>query len=285
MSAQPYFASRRIGDATVTVINDGIIAAPLTMVFPPDEAALIRSRGEADADDRWPGHQAVIVVQHGDVTLVIDPAFDDPGSPWERAFAAKWPGIRRTPGLAAALARLGIAPEVVTHVAITHNHDDHFAGIVAGDRPRFPNARHLIGRDDWEGSHRQAETTGDFAERLGRIAALGLLDPVAGDREIAPGLAFLHAPGESPGHSVVRLSSGDQTFYALGDLVHHHAEIERLDWHSPWANGEAMAASRRRLFAAAAAEDATVVFTHETFAPWGRIVAAGDGWRWQRDEA
>jgi hypothetical protein len=44
-----------------------------------------------------------------------------------------------------------------------------------------------------------------------------------------------------------------------------------------------MLASRRRLLGEATSTDALVVFTHETFPPWGRIV--GDevkGYRWRR---
>ena len=64
-------------------------------------------------------------------SILIDPAYDDPGTAWDQAFAAKWPGITRTPGLAAGLASIGVRPEEITHVLITHAHDDHFAGVVA----------------------------------------------------------------------------------------------------------------------------------------------------------
>jgi hypothetical protein len=43
-----------------------------------------------------------------------------------------------------------------------------------------------------------------------------------------------------------------------------------------------MRVSRERLLAEATASDATLVFTHEPFPPWGRIVRAGSGYRWQR---
>ena len=55
MAPQPpasYVSSRRIGDATVTVINDGMLPIPVASVFPPTEAAWIRAHGEVDAEDR-----------------------------------------------------------------------------------------------------------------------------------------------------------------------------------------------------------------------------------------
>lgn len=230
MAEQPYITTRHVGEAEVTVINDGALKVPLPLVFPPAEVEWLRAHGEADADDLLTSHQAVVVIRHGGATIVIDPAFDDPGTAWDRHFGTLWPSVGRTEGLAAGLARLGVDPATVTHVVITHAHDDHFAGVLQGDRPRFPNARHLIGRADWDGNPRHAQPESDFVTRLGRIAALGLLDPVDGTREIVPGVTMLHAPGESPGHSIVRVESGGEVCYVLGDLFHHACEVTHLDW-------------------------------------------------------
>lgn len=280
-----YIAQRRIGEATITVISEGLVAVPLDSVFPPEEVAWLRAHGEADGDLFVSG-QAVIHVALGDASVVIDPAFDDPGSAWDRQFATRWPRVERSPGLGAALAAIGVSPESVTHVLITHTHDDHFAGAMqerdGGLAIRFPNARHLLGAGDWHDNPRHGQPEGDFVARLGPLAEQGLLDPVAGDREVVPGIAFLHAPGETPGHAIVRVASGGQVFYALGDLFHHPCEIEHLDWGSPWVEPVAMRASRDRLLAAAVPQDATIVFTHEAFPPWGRIVRDGADYRWSR---
>ncbi len=285
-SPASYVSSRRIGDATVTVINDGIIPIPVGSVFPPPEAALIRARGEVDADDRLNSGQMVIHLRVGDASILIDPAYDDPGSAWNAHFATKWPGLTRTPGMEAGLASIGVRPEEITHVLITHAHDDHFAGVVAehGGRNavRFPNARHLIGRADWEGNPRRDMPEHDLAARLGAVARRGLLDLVDGDQEVVSGLAMIHAPGETPGHSIVRLDSAGARFYALGDLFHHPSEITYLDWASPWVDLPTMRASRDHFLAEAGSADATIVFTHEHFPAWGRIVATGDGYRWER---
>lgn len=281
-----YVSARRFGDATVTVINEGSLPIPVASVFPPPEAEWIRAHGEADGSDRLMSDQAVIHVRIGDASILIDPAYDDPGTAWERAFAVRWPGVTRTPGMAAGLASIGVRPEEVTHVLITHAHDDHFAGVVAergGRREvRFPNARHLIGRADWEGNPRRDNAEADISTRLGAVAARGLLDLVEGDREVVPGVKMIHAPGETKGHAIVRVASGGARFYALGDLFHHAAEIEHLDWASPWVDLPAMRASRDRLLAEAMPGGATVVFTHERFPMWGRIVAADGGHRWER---
>src|SRR3954470_8700259 len=169
-----YVSSRRIGGATVTVISEGMLPIPVASVFPSMEAEAIRARGEVDAQDRLLSDQAVIHVRIGDASILIDPAYDDPGTAWETAFAVKWPGVTRSPGMAAGLASIGVRPEAITPVLITHAHDDHFAGVVAtrdGQATlRFPNARHLIGRADWEGNPRRERPESDLSTRLGLVA-------------------------------------------------------------------------------------------------------------------
>jgi glyoxylase-like metal-dependent hydrolase (beta-lactamase superfamily II) len=286
-SPASYVSSRRIGDATVTVINDGMLPIPVASVFPADEAAWILAHGEVDGQGRLPSDQAVIHLRIGDASVLIDPAYDDPGTAWDRAFAAKWPGITRTPGMAAGLASIGVRPEEITHVLITHAHDDHFAGVIATrdgrGEIRFPNARHLINRADWEGNPRRDRPGYDLSTRLGAVADRGLLDLVDGDQEIVPGVTMLHAPGETRGHSIVRVESAGERFYALGDLFHHASEVTHLDWASPWVDLPVMRASRDRFLAEAAPTGATINFTHERFPMWGRIVATDDGYRWERE--
>ena len=242
---------------------------------------------EADEDGRvWLGLN-VIIIRVGEALIVVDPGMDDPDSVWQRERPRAWPDwpVTRTPGLAAALVELAISPEDVTHVAITHPHIDHYPGVVVergGDfAPRFPRARHFLGRADWEGNSRRGEPGSDL-DRLELIERLGVLELVEGEREIVPGVTIVSAPGESPGHCIVRLESAGEVCYVLGDIIHHACEVEHPDWSPPHADIGALRTARGRIFPTLAREGALLVTAHEPFPPWGRIVAAGDGYRWQR---
>jgi glyoxylase-like metal-dependent hydrolase (beta-lactamase superfamily II) len=50
--------------------------------------------------------------------------------------------------LPAALAALGVPPEAVSAVFITHMHADHIGGLVADGRPAFPSAEVFVNRAD-----------------------------------------------------------------------------------------------------------------------------------------
>jgi len=277
-----FVASRRFGDAVVTVINDGTVLWPQNFAVPAAE--LRAAVPEMDARGQIPIGFHVVHIRIGAESILIDAGFDDPDSAWGRTFATKWEGLRRSPGVEAGLASIGVRPEEITHLIITHAHFDHYVGTTieedGGLVPRFPHARHLIGRADRTISRYDNPPDPELASRMETLERHGLLELVDGDREIAPGVTMIRAPGESPGHSIVHVAFGGAHCYALGDLLHHPCEVEHLDWVLAGRDQAAMRGSRDRLLAAAVPQRAALVFSHAHFPPWGRIVPDGAGYRW-----
>jgi glyoxylase-like metal-dependent hydrolase (beta-lactamase superfamily II) len=278
-----YVASRRFGDATVTVINDG--SSLWAQNFAAPEAPLRAAMSEMDARGRIPISFHVVHIRIGDASILVDAGFDDPDSAWGRKFAATWEGVERSPGVEAGLASIGVRPEEITHLIITHAHFDHYVGATiergGGYVARFPNARHFMGQADRTRSRYGNPPDPELANRMETLERLGLLDLVDGDRDIVPGVTMIHAPGESPGHSLVHVASGGAHFYALGDLLHHPCEVEHLDWVLAGRDQTAMRASRDRFLAIALPQHAILVVAHATFPPWGRILPDGNGYRWE----
>ena len=273
-------ASRRFGDAIVTLISEGTFPWNLELQAP--EAAWRRAMPEADASGAIRLGINVAYIRVGDAAILVDPGFDDPSA----APPAQFLGLVRTGGLEAGLRAIRVEPGQITHVLITHTHDDHFAGVTTmrdGRRvARFPQARHVVGRPDWEGNADRERPNSALALHLGTLERLGLLTLVEGEQEVAPGVTMVAAPGESPGHCIVRVESRGEACYIVGDLFHHACEVAHPDWVSPGRDPHAMHASRERLITDAIARGATVVFTHAPFPGWGRIVADGTGFLWER---
>jgi glyoxylase-like metal-dependent hydrolase (beta-lactamase superfamily II) len=285
-AASDYVESRPLGDVTVTAINDATAGFSVMLTVPEE---VWRRAIDADPKGKLPVDMHVLMVQTDDATILIDAGLDEPGSGWDERFLEEWPGSRRTPGVIAGLASVGVTPEDVTHVLVTHTHFDHVVGLAAerGGRliPRYPNARVVLGRADWENAPEE-HLEPEQRARIGAVAEAGLLDLLDDEREIVPGVTMIPAAGESPGHSMMRISSNRETLYAVGDLFHFAAEVEHPDWMAPWVDPRQMPASRRKLLDDAVSTDALVVFSHENFPPWGRIVQnEGSGYRWQRAQA
>ena len=276
---ESFVASRRFGKATVTIICDGALRWAPQLQVPEDQwrAAM----PAADSDGRMVFDVNVALIRLGDALLLVDTAFEDP-DPTRPGLGG---AIRRTPGVVAGLGRLGVTAEDITHVLITHAHGDHIYGSTVetgGKRgPRYPNARYFIGRADWLDNPARENLNSPAAIHLGTLDRLGYLDLVDGDQEIVPGVAMLHAPGESPGHSIVRVHSDGESFYFLGDLFHHPCEVEHVDWVSYGRDGEALILTRHDLIGAAAREAAVLVFSHVPFPGWGMIDRHAGTSRWR----
>lgn len=273
-----FVSSRPIGDSTVSIIRDSTFPWTPQIQAPEDEwrAAM----PEADEAGSLPIDMNVAHVRIGRASILIDLGFGDPTPELLR----QRPRLVATPGVVAGLASLDVRPEDVTHVIITHAHGDHYEAATVeqnGERvPRYPNARYVLNERDWLEEPARAAASPAYDMHLGTLNRQGRLDRIGGDAEIVPGVTYLHAPGESPGHSIVRVRSRGESFYYLGDLFHHPAEVAHLDWVSPGRDRSAARASRERLIQEAVPDGAVLVFTHHRFPGWGRIVADNSGYRW-----
>ena len=108
------------------------------------------------------------------------------------------------------------------------------------------------------------------------------LEPADGQIEVCPGVAALPAPGHTPGHLAVLISSDGQRLLNLGDAAVHPLHLE----HPEWENGfdlaaETASATRGGLLDRAVAENMRVMAFHFPFPSVGRVAARPEGgWSW-----
>ena len=168
-----------------------------------------------------------------------------------------------------------LEPEAVDRVVHTHLHVDH-----VGWDGVFPRARYVVHRDDW--SFFMAPWQVRVRPHLHRLEPLreeGLVDLVAGEAEVAPGIRVLPSPGHTPGHMHVRVEHEGAAAVVLGDVVVHPEQLAdpRLVYASD-GDAEAAAATRVRVLGELADEGIPVIAAH--FHGVGRIERAGDGFTW-----
>jgi glyoxylase-like metal-dependent hydrolase (beta-lactamase superfamily II) len=118
------------------------------------------------------------------------------------------------------LARIGVRPDQVAMVAISHYHGDH-----TGQARDFPNARLLMGAGDFAVLRsRSAEAQADLAHWL---TGGGQTNEVQGDLDIFEdgSVVMLNLPGHTPGHHglLVRLASGPVLL--SGDTYHFAEQV------------------------------------------------------------
>lgn len=165
------------------------------------------------------------------------------------------------PTLPERLAAAGVEAGTISDVVITHAHFDHYNSLTSwiGESfaPTFPNAQHYLGAADWRPEH-----FGDLEKRtLDVVYRRGILQLVEGTADLGDGLTLLCAPGETPGHQILRVETEDPVAYFAGDLYHHPLEFSETR-NVRWADQDAMRTSKEALVDGAAEDNALVYFSH-----------------------
>ena len=184
---------------------------------------------------------------------------------------------------------LGLEPEQIDVICITHLHGDHFAGLQRDGRALFPNAKVYV-------SAREHDHFTRVQPNQGAIAALALyganvitfepseLSSGAGlgstYRELLPGITAIANYGHTPGHTVFLVENGGSRLIIAGDFLHvalvqfAHPDISAtFDMDST-----AAAASRRQLLAWAAANRIPIAGMHIAHPGIGTVETAGTGY-------
>ncbi len=269
-----------VGAATVTVINTGDLHIPPADLLNVPEHTWAASEGTSFMQPlRLPTYSVHIALP--DSSVVVDPSVFD----WPPNHRWVAPGYQPPPSLVDRLHARGIGRECITHVVFTHAHHDHFSGSTLAwngqEVPTFPNARHYLSRRDWDQAEVQArlsDPASDVSRTLGVLLRHGLLDLVDDDEDLGYAVQILAAPGESPGHQIVRVQSAGEVLYCVGDLYHHVAEVKHPEWVSTWSDAPVHRQSRCRLVERAVAERAILIATH--IPTPGRLQATATGCSW-----
>jgi len=190
------------------------------------------------------------------------------------------PSGDRASRLGEGLKRIGVTPEEITLILITHMHGDHIGGLIQGGEKAFPSARVLSARiefDFWldEKSIELFPNRKSGFEMAREIFGLygSASETFEFDSEIVPGIRALDARGHTPGHTVFLLESEGEKLLFWGDLVHAaDLQFPRPDISAQYdMNLEESAAARIRFMEMAAAEKLPVAGIHLPFPGIGAV--------------
>ena len=186
----------------------------------------------------------------------------------------------------------GIAPEDIDTVILSHGHPDHIGGNTdAQSKPAFPNARYVMWKDEWNfwTSEQAGQRLDEHVREVLVKFARENLPPIQGqvdlferETEIVPGICAVAAPGHTPGHMALEISSEGKQLLCISDAVLHPIHLEQPEWHAAVDfDPKQIVATRRRLLNRAAARKVLVLAFHFPFPGLGRVVQKGEGWQWQ----
>jgi glyoxylase-like metal-dependent hydrolase (beta-lactamase superfamily II) len=209
--------SIRVGNVELTRVGYADIGVdPARVGLTPEQVSGVAWAAPtwADAGEVRAG-AAAWVIRSGDARIVVDPAFaaddilrnDNDAAMHQEAFAAL-------------LAGAGFPRESFTHAITTHYEG---VGMLAwrnedGSWTRFfPNAPILISQRELDAI--DAGVFGAGEPIMPRLRAQGALQAVGDDVRVTDEVSIEHTGGHTPGHQIVRISSGGEQAVIVGHLA------------------------------------------------------------------
>ncbi len=172
------------------------------------------------------------------------------------------------------LASIGISPDEITDILITHSHSDHVGGLMdAHGRSTFAKARIRMSANEWAFMQTQDET------RALASAIKTQIQTFEPGQPILPGITPLALYGHTPGHVGYEIAWRRWRLLDIGDLAHSSLiSVAKPDWTIDYDNDKAQGArQRRQQFQRLAATHELIFAPHFPFPGVGRITPAGDG--------
>lgn len=223
-------------------------------------------------------HMQITYVESGSNKILLDTGMGDITFPGNEADNGR---------LLEGLQVIGVSPEDITTVILSHGHPDHIGGCSKDGAPLFKNASYHLPPSELEF---WTQEPGDEQNFMNFMLAVGnaqlepvrpLIQPYAAGDEIVPGITAVAAPGHTLGHHSFLISDGDDKLLHLMDAaVHYLVGPEEPDWALGVEMDQTAAAdTRRRLFKQAADENLLVAGYHFPFPGIGKIIPQNEAWR------
>jgi len=273
-----------VGDVEVTCVTDAEGPFPIKFdtlfpgVTPEQWRPYRRDYPEAFADPETPHlHVACYVLRTNKRTLLIDTGVGPEPAP----FFGEMRG-----DLMHNLSVTDVKTGDVDTVFMTHGHPDHVGWNLSDSKPTFPNARYVVSETDWDTFQDPAvQAAFPFPyvdETLTPLKACGVLDLIEGETALSEEITAVPAPGHTPGHMVISISSRGQRAMILGDVLMHPAQVSEPEWGSIFdMDREQAIATRKKLLGRLEMEAMTAAQCHLPHPGFGLVVRTEGRRHWQ----
>jgi methylmalonyl-CoA epimerase len=223
----PRTSRHALGNLELTSLHDGFFRLDGGAMFGVVPKALWSAAAPADERNRISMAMRPLLVR-GVRTMLIDAGLGDKE---DERFLEIY-GVDRRRHLDHALAEAGVGPEDIDIVLATHLHFDHAGGFTMRDaqgriRPRFPRARYVVRRGEWEdATHPHERNRASYrAANFVPLMEAGVLEFVDEDQTIMPGVRVRRTGGHATHHQIVTLESAGRHAAFVADLIPTAAHV------------------------------------------------------------
>jgi methylmalonyl-CoA epimerase len=224
-----------IGDLELITLSDGFLRLDGGAMFGTVPRTLWEKRLPPDDANRIPLGMRPLVVRDGIHTMIIDAGCGDKMD----AKSAQIYRLDRRYHLDHSLAEAGLSAGDIDIVLASHLHFDHVGGFTAIGKdgtivPRFPNAKYIAHRAEWEdATHPHERNRASYLpDNFVPLKDAGVLTLVDDGAEIIPGVKYRRSGGHTAHHQVVTIESGGKTAVFTADMYPTSVHVP-----DPWLMG------------------------------------------------
>lgn len=177
------------------------------------------------------------------------------------------------------LKAVGITPDQVNIVFFTHRDGDHVGGTFTPQgQPVYPNARHIMARTEYQDYAKDEARAEQFQKFFAPLVRKNLLEVVANDAVIAPGISLVLMPGHRSGTTSVLLESEGEKAFLLADVMHAPVQVMHPDWSIKFDwNQDIAAKTRAAMLEQAEFEHILLAVPHTPFPGLGLVTRDANG--------
>jgi len=228
-------ARHTLGGFELITLSDGFFGLDGGAMFGVVPRTLWEKRLPPDDSNRIPLGMRPLIVRNGKHTVIIDAGCGDKMDPK----LAQIYKLDRRYHLDHALAAAGVAAGDIDIVVASHLHFDHVGGFTKFGKdgalvPRFPNAKYIAHRGEWDdATHPHERNRASYLqENFVPLKDAGVLTLVDDGAEIIPGVKYRRSGGHTPNHQVVMIESGSRTAVFTADMYPTSVHVP-----DPWVMG------------------------------------------------
>ncbi|HEY0493020.1 MAG TPA: MBL fold metallo-hydrolase [Candidatus Dormibacteraeota bacterium] len=260
-------APRKLGRFSLHCLSDGYWRMDGGSVFGVVPKVMWEKLKAPDSRNRITMATNCLLVRTPDANILIEAGIGPKLSEKEREIYA----YDRVPGIPDAMAAVGLQPDDIDLVVLSHLHFDHVGALVTPGRdgelcPLFPRARHVVQASELEAWRRPDPRSRPSYKRenLALLEDAGRLLVVEGDTEVAPGVSVRVTGGHTLGHQAVYVRDQEETLVFTGDFLFMRAFL-KINWVSGLDLFPLEAMQRKAAFLEEAARERQLIwFYHET---------------------
>lgn len=247
-----------VGNVEIITVVDTFMEFPWAVFFPSKDASLFEPYKslypQSWGENRFRTRAGTYVIRSQGKTILCDTGVGPGPHDWLG-------GLRG--GLMDDMKAKGISPDEIDLVVFTHLHPDHVGwNLNPEGRPNFPKATYFVPEGDWN-AFSKALAANPHMQQVMPLREMGKMELVAGERALTSEVTAIPTPGHTPGHTSLMISSSGERAVVMGDMAHHPAQVDQIEWCSGFDSDHAQTiSSRRRLFDLVESEGLVAAFCH-----------------------